>query len=186
MKIATLHLKSLSPYNQSRQHFVPRADDGKETHEDHEARTWMERGHYNQDGEAYVPPMAIKGCIASAAKMLSISIPGQGKSKYTKHFLSGVMCADEMLLGVKKKDVQPQWVSCSGTGTKGQMGVLRAFVHFPSWEGNVAVHVLDDTITKEVFTRVVKEAGSFVGIGQFRPQTGGYFGRFEVLGIAWS
>jgi len=184
MKTAALTLKSLSPYNQSRQHFTDKKE--KETHDDYEHRTWKEKGHYDASDEAYIPPMAFKGCIATAAKMLSISIPGQGKSKYTKHFLSGVMVADPMPLGISKKDIEPQWLSCDPQGRKGGMGVLRAFPHFESWEGEVTVYVLDDTITKPVFEKVVKEAGNFVGVGQFRPEKGGYFGRFEVVKTKWS
>lgn len=183
MKTAVCKLKSLSPYNQSRQHFTEKKE--KETHDAYENRTWKDKGHYDTEGNAYIPPMAFKGCIAEAAKMLSISIPGQGKSKYTKHFLRGVMVTDPLELGVSKDDVEPQWLSCDPQGRKGGMGVLRAFPHYESWEGELQVHVLDDTITEEVFERVVKEAGSFVGIGQFRPANGGYFGRFEVESVKW-
>lgn len=184
MKTATCKLKSLSPYNQSRQHFTEKKD--KETHADWEERTWREKGHYDAKGESFIPPMAFKGCLAESAKMLGISIPGKGKSLYTKHFKAGVMVTDPVGLGVKKSDVEPQWVSCDPQGRKGGMGVLRAFPHYESWEGEVVFHVLDDTITEEVFERVLKEAGSFVGIGQFRPANGGYFGRFEVESVEWS
>lgn len=183
MKTAIVTLKSLSPYNQSRQHFTEKEE--KETHDAYEKRTWMEKGHYDEKGIAYIPPMAFKGALANAAKMLSISIPGQGKAKYTKHFLAGVMVTDPLSLGVKKADVVPQWLSVSPQGRKGEMGVMRAFPHYEKWEGTIAIHVLDDTITESVFERVLREAGNFVGIGQFRPEKGGYFGRFAVEGIKW-
>jgi len=183
MKTASVHLRSLSPYNQSRQHWT--AKDPKETHDAYEKRTWREKGHYDEDGNAFIPPMAFKGALSNAAKMLAIPIPGKGKSLYTKHFLAGVMITDMLMLGVKKEDVQPQWLSCDPQGRKGGMGVLRAFPHVDNWEGTIRMHVLDDTISKEIFERVLREAGNFVGIGQFRPEKGGYFGRFEVVGIKW-
>ena len=183
MKTATVTLKSLSPYNQSRQHFTEKKD--KETPADYEERTWIEKGHYDAEGNAYIPPMAMKGCISEAAKMLNLSIPGAGKNKYTKHFLRGIMVTDPISLGIKKKNIKPQWLSCDPQGRKGGMGVLRAFPHFDDWNGELDVHVLDDTITKEVFSKVVKEAGNFIGIGQFRPANGGYYGRFEVVKIVW-
>lgn len=183
MKTAIVHLKSLSPMNQSKQHFAQK--EPKETHDAYEKRTWREKGHYDEDGNAYIPPMAFKGALANAAKMLAIPIPGKGKALYTKHFLSGVMVTDMLPLGVKKDEVEPQWLSCDPQGRKGGMGVLRAFPHFEKWEGVVEIHVLDDTISKEIFERVLREAGNFVGIGQFRPEKGGYFGRFEVVEIKW-
>lgn len=185
MKTAIVTLKSLTPYNQSRQHFTEKLESGKEGHDDYEKRTWMEKGHYDENGIAYIPPMAFKGALAKAASMLSIPIKGKGKATYTKHFVAGIMVTDALSLGVKKADVKPQWISVSPQGKKGEMGVMRAFPHFEKWEGTIEVHVLDDTIPKDIFEQVLGEAGNFVGIGQFRPQNGGYFGRFAVESIKW-
>lgn len=185
MKTAIVKLKSLSPYNQSRQHFTEKAEGGKENPDAYERRTWKEKAHYDEKGNAYIPPMAFKGCLYNAAKLLAIPVPNRGKALYTKHFLSGIMITDCIPLGVHKDDVQPQWLSMDGQGRKGGMGVLRAFPHFEKWEGVIEIHILDDTITKEVFERVLREAGNFAGIGQFRPEKGGYFGRFEVVSIKW-
>jgi hypothetical protein len=183
MKTAIVHLKSVSPYNQSRQHFVPKLQ--KETHDDYEKRTWIEKGHFDDNGVVVIPPMALKSCLSNAAKMLSIPIPGKGKSLYTKHFVSGVMVVVPPSLGVKKTDVKGYTVSLSGMGRKGEMGVQKTFPHFQSWETTAEFVVMDDTITKEIFERVINEAGNFVGIGQFRPQNGGYFGRFNVVSVKW-
>jgi len=186
MKTATVELKSLAPYNQSHQHFEPIAESGKESHADYEKRTWREKGHYDDKGIAYIPPMAFKAAIAKAAQMLDMKIPGKGNSKYTKHFLSGVMVSDMLSLGVKKEQVKPQWLSMSPKGQKGGMGVLRAFPHFETWLGTIKIHILDDIIPKELFEQVLREAGNFVGVGQFRPEKGGYLGRFELVSIKWS
>lgn len=185
MKTAICELRSLAPYNQSHQHFTDKQESGKETPDAYEKRTWKEKGHYDENGVAFIPPMAFKGCLARAAALLSIPIPNKGKSLYTKHFVSGVLVPEGLSLGVKKADVKPQWLSLDPRGQKGGMGVLRAFPHFDKWAGKVKFMVLDDTITKEIFERVLKEAGNFVGIGQFRPDKGGYFGRFEVLSVKW-
>lgn len=183
MKTAICTLKSLSPYNQSRQHFSDKLD--KETHDAYEKRTWADKGHYDDRGIAFIPPMALKSAITAAAAMLDMKIPGKGNSKYNKHFVAGIMVTDPLPLGVKKADVKPQWISCDPQGRKGGMGVLRAFPHYDSWAGKITVYILDDTIPKDIFEKVMREAGNFVGIGQFRPQKGGYFGRFEVSKIEW-
>lgn len=184
MKTAVVTLQSIAPYNQSRQHFTPKSDD-KEQPADYEARTWREKSHYDEHGVAFIPPMAFKGAITNAAKMLDMKIPGKGNAKYNKHFVAGIMVTDPLSLGVKREDVTPQWLSMDGQGRKGGMGVLRAFPHFDKWGGTIRVHILDDTITKDIFEKVMREAGNFVGIGQFRPEKGGYFGRFEVKTIKW-
>jgi hypothetical protein len=46
--------------------------------------------------------------------------------------------------------------------------------------------IFDDTITKEVFERHLTEAGRFVGIGRFRPENGGIYGRFTAGPFSWS
>lgn len=183
MKTAICSLASLSPYNQSRQHFTAKLD--KETPADWEERTWREKAHYDENGEAYIPPMAFKSCISSAAAMLDMKIPGKGNAKYNKHFVAGIMVTDLLRLGVKREEVKAQWLSLDPQGRKGGMGVLRGFPHFAKWQGVIRVHILDDTIPKDIFERVIREAGNFVGIGQFRPQKGGYYGRFEVTEIKW-
>ena len=45
--------------------------------------------------------------------------------------------------------------------------------------------VLDEKVTKDIFARVLELAGSLVGIGRFRPQNRGYYGRFQVNSMEW-
>jgi hypothetical protein len=45
---------------------------------------------------------------------------------------------------------------------------------------------LDETVTPPVFEEHLREAGSFVGVGRFRPRQGGYYGRFVVERVTWA
>ncbi|HUT88717.1 MAG TPA: hypothetical protein VMY37_04425 [Thermoguttaceae bacterium] len=92
MRIAVATLESLSPYSQSRQHDTPRTE--KEGHDDYERRTWLNRTHVNNDGYVFIPPMAFKFSLETAARFLRIRIPGKGQSEYGKHFRSGVLVPD--------------------------------------------------------------------------------------------
>ena len=49
----------------------------------------------------------------------------------------------------------------------------------------VSYYILDDTITEPVFEQVIHESGNFIGIGRFRPENGGYYGRYVVDSITW-
>jgi hypothetical protein len=184
MKIALVTVVGVAPYSQSRQHFAAKED--KETHDDYERRTWRERVHAGQDGECFIPPMAFKRALEKAAAFLSIPIPGKGSAKYTKHFLSGVLVMDPVPLGVAKDDVEGEWLSLSPRGRRGEMGVMRCMPIFREWSGTVRYMLLDGTITPAVFERVVSESGNFVGIGRFRPENGGFYGRFGVAKIEWT
>jgi hypothetical protein len=117
MKTATVKLRSISPYSQSRHYEVDKLQ--KEGHADFEKRTWRERMHVDAAGLVFIPPMALKNCLSEAAKFLSIQIPGKGKATYTKHFEAGVLVTEPMSLGVKGADVAGEWLFVPASGRRG-------------------------------------------------------------------
>lgn len=86
MKIAIAQLKSIAPYSQSRYHDTAKLD--KERPDDYEMRTWRERLSTTADGHVFIPPMAFKKSLETAARFLGMQIKGRGKSTYTKHAVS--------------------------------------------------------------------------------------------------
>lgn len=190
MRIAVAELESISPYSQSR-HYEPeggRRPTGTKTEsaKDTEARTWRERCHTHADGHLFIPPMAFKNCLAEIAKYLSVQIPGKGKSTYTKHFEAGVMVLDGLTLPETKGTVNGEWLFVPASGRRGDgKRVSKCFPVIASWKGDVTYHVLDDTISEEIFEQHLREAGNFIGIGRFRPRNNGYYGRFKVNRIHW-
>jgi hypothetical protein len=184
MKTAIATLKSISPYSQSRFHNTPKLD--KEGHDAYDKRTWRERLNTAPDGRVCIPPMAFKNCLSEAAKFLSIPIKGKGKSTYTKHFEAGVMVTDPLLLDIHKDKVASQELHVPSDGRRGgTTRVLKTFPVIAEWSGRVEYHVLDDTITKDVFAQHLEQAGKFIGIGRFRPKNNGFYGRFKVEKIDW-
>lgn len=183
MKIATAKVKSISPYSQSQFVDVPKLE--KEAADDYEMRTWRERCHANRDGNLYIPPMAFKKSLETAARFLSMNIKGRGKATYTKHFKAGVLVTDGVPLGVKKDEVEGEVFFVDAQGKQGGSRVKRKFPVVREWTGDVTFYVLDETITRDIFEAHLKEAGNFIGIGRFRPENGGFYGRFSVEKIAW-
>jgi hypothetical protein len=55
----------------------------------------------------------------------------------------------------------------------------------PPLEFDVEFLISDDTITAEVFTEVLCQAGSSIGIGAFRVRNQGNCGRFAVKSVLW-
>ena len=184
MKVATVTLKGVTSYSPGKHVSVPPKE--KEAKEDYEKRTWRERAHYDKDGVAFVPGMAFKKCLETAARFLSVNIKGRGKATYTKHFKAGVLVIENLSLGVEREDVEGNWLFVPSDGKPGgQSRVNRCFPIFHEWGGDVKFHILDDTITRPIFEQHIKEAGNFIGVGTFRPERGGYFGRFSVENIEW-
>ncbi|MGE0714807.1 MAG: hypothetical protein AB7P02_05140 [Alphaproteobacteria bacterium] len=185
MKIATATLSSVAPYSQSRAHEAPKLD--RETHDAYEQRTWREKLHVNDKGNVFIPPMSFKQSLDVAAKQLGLQIPGKGKSTYTKFFLSGVLCIDGPDLGIKKDDVPSERIHANSDGVRGSgKRVWRLFPTIREWRADVVFHVLANEITRDVFEDALAQAGGFVGIGRFRPQNGGYYGRWKVETVKWS
>jgi hypothetical protein len=185
MKTATVHLKSISAYSQSKHYETPKLEG--ENSRDYEERTWRDRLHSDENGEVYIPPMAFKNALSEAAKYIGMQIPGKGKSTYTKHIEAGVLVMETLPLGVKKEDVLGEWFFVPSDGIRGSgKRVSKCFPVIHKWEGVVTFHILDETVTEEVFTKHLTEAGKFIGIGRFRPRNNGFYGRFEVVGkVDW-
>lgn len=183
MKTATVSLKAISPYSSSRAHEAEKLP--KETPDAYEHRTWKEKAHV-KDGKIYIPPMAFKMGLDRAAKMLGRQIPGKGKATYTKFFESGVLCTEPVFIA-RADDMQCERIHANADGVRGSgKRVWRLFPRVDNWKADVQFHILADEITVDVFEDHLKQAGAFVGVGRFRPEKGGFFGRYAVEKIAWS
>lgn len=184
MKIATVKLKGSSPYSQSRYHAIKRDD--KEGYDAFEKRIFRERLHYDEKGMVFIPPMAFKNCLSSAAKYLKKKIPGSGAATYTKKFEAGIMVVAPMPLGIHKDDVPYIDLFLPADGIRGSgKRVEKRFPVINDWSGEVIFHILEDQIPKDIFEEHLSEAGKFIGIGFFRPEKNGYWGRFGVEAIKW-
>lgn len=187
MKTATVTIEGTSTLSQSRHYSkveVPPLD--KETNDAYERRTWRSRMHVTKDGRVFVPPMSFPRCALESAKRLAIKVPGGKNKTYTKSFEAGLMVTEPLVLDVKAADVPGEELFVPSDGIRGSgKRVSKVFPMIETWGGTVMFYVLDNLITEEVFRTVIENAGLLVGIGRFRPERGGYYGRFEVKSIAW-
>lgn len=184
VKTAHVLLKSSAPYSQSRFHNTSKLD--KESPADYDQRTWRERLNTTRDGRVFIPAMAFKNCLSEAAKFLSITIKGKGKATYTKHFESGVLVTDPLVLEIHKDKVGFEQLHVPSDGKRGGGSrVLKTFPVIEEWGGVVEFHVIDFTITPEIFLHHLEQAGKFIGVGRFRPRNNGNYGRFKVEKINW-
>lgn len=187
MKIATVTLASTAPYSPSRSYDREIERLPRETPDAYEDRTWRNKCHTMADGRVFIPPMSFKMSLDTAAKMLGRQIPGKGKSTYTKFFLSGVLVMEPIVLPVTKEETACDRIFANADGVRGSgKRVWRNFPRVDTWGADVPFHVIADEITEDVFEDHLRQAGAFVGIGRFRPQSGGYYGRFEIKKIKWN
>lgn len=184
MRTAIITIEGMSPYSQSKYHEEPKI--GQESSDAHERRTWRHRMHVNKDGYVFIPPMAAKNGLVSAAKFLNMKIRGEGNKTYTKRFESGVLCLDPLVLPVKRDEVASEELFVPSDGIRGSgKRVVKVFGVIPSWGGDFTVGVMDEKITEEVFAQHVDAWGTYIGIGRFRPEKNGFYGRFVAKEIRW-
>lgn len=94
---------------------------------------------------------------------------------------------DPLVLPVKRDDVPSEELFVPSDGIRGSgKRVIKVFGVIPEWGGDFTVSVIDEKISEAVFASHVEAWGKFIGIGRFRPEKNGYYGRFAVKKIVWS
>jgi hypothetical protein len=184
IRIFTVELTGISPLSFSRKHDTPKVVEN-ETPEAWEKRTWREKLHYMPDTlECYIPPMGFKNGLSESAKSLNEKIPGKRNSTYTKKFERGVVCDQPAMLGIKRDDFLSEELFVPSDGVRGGgKRVWRTFPVVSTWRATAVFQVLDDVIDEAIFRKVLREFGLFIGLGRFRPQNNGYYGRFKVSSV---
>ena len=185
MRTFTAVLESRSAYSQSRRHDLPKLN--KESDTAYDARTWRDHCTVNKDGIVCIPAMAFKKAIDRTAQKLGEKVPGRRGATWAGYFKGGIIPMEELFpIGIKVEDVQPLSVWCSSTGRPGGSQVSRTYPIIPKWTATVEFEVLDNILPEEVIERTLSESGLIVGIGRFRPENGGFNGRYAVKSVKWS
>ncbi len=179
MKAYTAMLKSLTPYGQGRHHDSPKLE--RELHDAYDQRTVLQKLHTSL-GKVMIPPMAFKLCLEDTARYLKMQIPGRGKETYTKNFTQGVMFNEPVLLEQEPEKCRIERVfTLSQPGKRDGGRVWKYFPVLDAWEAVVPFVVIDEMLTHEVLKRHFEIGGMITGIGVWRPQKGGMWGKFKLI-----
>jgi hypothetical protein len=185
MKIWIATLASASPYYQSRDYSMEVERTDGESHDDFERRTWMLRTHADADGQIYIPADQFQRSIQGAAQYANERIPERGRETWTKHFNAGITVPDPIILPDRRDSVQGTWLRMSPQGRRdGGTRVSKRMPFISSWAGDLTIWVLDPLINEDILSRVITDAGLYVGIGQHRPQMRGGNGRYRLVKLA--
>lgn len=127
------------------------------------------------DGTIYQPAVCITRCLVDAGK--NFQIKGKRKATYSKLFGSSIAVEPDAIPHKNQKWI-PFSISAVNPMTKGRMMVVRPM--FQEWKLSFALQVLDEGITMEVVKEALDYAGMYVGIGDWRPEKKGKYGKFIV------
>lgn len=127
-------------------------------------------------GEVYQPSECIRQAVIEAGKAFK-----KGKSNLSKTFGAFVMITPEAILHEDQKwKTDRRAVVIPSTRGK----VMRNRARFDKWALKFNVTILDsDEIDKKTLHDALDYAGHYIGIGDYRPQKKGMFGRFIVASI---
>lgn len=155
----------------------------KKTDEDHEEISrieWLAAMYFDESIGPYLPGRMIKASLINAAK----------KTKEGPKIRSGLLVAtDKARLEYDgSRNQKDMWVSGEFTDVRSvvvqRARIMRCRPVFRDWSCHVEI-IIDESVvdTVDVF-RLAETAGAMVGLGDFRPQYGGDFGRFSVEGVS--
>jgi hypothetical protein len=126
-------------------------------------------------GQLYVPGIAVQRCLVAAASYSK----GKGRASLQKQVAACVMISPERaLLGTDTFAVDARPVVVPAT--KGR--VVRYRPRLDTWTLAFTADYDDTLLTAAQLRRIVDDAGSRVGLLDFRPERKGPFGRFIVIG----
>ena len=151
----------------------------KKTDEDHEAiaeSEWRGALYWDKALGPYLPSANIRATLVDGAKL----------SKLGKAVQRGTMLlADKIRLeysGPRDPQVMvkdPRFIDCRSVCVSGKR-LMRYRPVFDKWAVDVEVTFDPAIIEERQIVDSMRAAGSLIGLGDFRPNKGGHFGRFSV------
>lgn len=134
----------------------------------------LKKLYIDSDGRLYQPATHIERALIEAGKKLKVK--GQGKATYSKLFGSMVSVVEFEILHMK-----PEWEIHKSLvvipSTKGR--VMRYRPMLKDWVLQFTLEA-DDEIAADALKESLEIAGKYVGIGDWRPEKKGKFGKFQV------
>ncbi len=132
---------------------------------------YKEATYFNKAGDYCIPAMALKGSIIAAAhKDLGIEKTLVKKSLF-------LVCDDEKLIPMDCDE--PDMVEDMVRVGQGSAD-LRYRPYFHRWSVDLKFEIDAELLTVDTLCVLVNRAGFGVGIGEWRPEKGGEYGRFEI------
>lgn len=130
---------------------------------------------YLYDGRPHIPAVYFKNAITEASKQFKIT--GKGKSTFSKLAGSTVEVGPEFIPILPGK-YEAFRISAVNPMTKGRMMVTRP--RFNDWRAKFQIILNDEGLPLETMNEIIQHAGNYVGVGDWRPDKKGMFGKFMI------
>jgi hypothetical protein len=136
----------------------------------------QKRLYLDSQGRICQPATHLEACMVKSASDFKFA----GKKTYKDVFKSGVF-VDPLMIRHAKAD----WAVDKQSVVVQRARILRCRPRFDDWELSFQIILRDDRIQPLVVRDILKSAGKYVGIGDYRPRYGQFdVVKFEVIGEA--
>lgn len=129
------------------------------------------RLYFDLDSKMVLPTRMILGMMKVAAQKSGIKQAGK-RSTYANLIRAVLFLQDNLKLDQKEKEVLQHREYVTINRSK----VLRVFPTLIKWSGTITLIYDDTQISEEVLLDILNYGGSYVGVGDYRPE----YGRFTV------
>lgn len=130
--------------------------------------------HIDSKGGYFIPADHFRMSMIEGGKMVKGKVGGATKSM--ANVVAGMFIINQDI-PMPKWDVIDKR-SAVNRNIKGRVIVIRP--KWLTWSATFELMVDEDTITNEMISAIIRNAGKYIGIGSYRPQNKGQFGRFEI------
>ena len=132
--------------------------------------------YYDERGKVQLPSVYIKNSLTEAAKQFKIQ--GKNKATYSKIVGSTVDIAPFYIELEYPENYEVFRISAVNPMTKGRMMVSRP--KFNKWSASFSIILNDPQVDSNVVNEILEHAGKYVGLGDWRPEKKGMFGKFMI------
>jgi hypothetical protein len=140
--------------------------------------------YQTRDGDPYLPTENLMACLISAGMYIKLDGKRQMSTKQST-LLPGFLTIEDAYLPLVNNEESPAaWEvdMRQGRNPNGGEAVCVIRPRFDQWAFKTSFLIDGESIGEDVIRELVDIAGSRIGIGDFRPQRRGVFGKFKVVG----
>jgi len=172
IKTLNIKIRGLSPLLMHRFPLEPVAGAAKMT----PAEQAEIAAYRTEGGELFIPGVNVQRALISGAKYSK----GKGRSSLATVAAACLLITKEQLpLGCRKYAIDSRAVVVPAT--KGR--IVRHRPRFDEWSLTFELEYDPELLSCEQVEAIVRDTGRRVGLGDFRPENKGMFGRFDVVEI---
>lgn len=131
--------------------------------------------YQDEDGKTQLPSVYLKNCIVEASKQFKIV--GKGKSTYSK-LVASTVDIEPFMIELEAGKYEVFRISAVNPMTKGRMMTERP--KYNKWKAEFEIILNDPAVPVSVINEILEHAGKYVGVGDWRPEKKGMFGKFLI------